>query len=73
MENIDEVKDPIIALENLRQIEELSKKTLEDAMKPIEEGGATESVIEDLRTRYYLAKQEREDFEKSIKVQPPQS
>ncbi len=51
-------------LEELRQNEEDYRRALADAMKPIAEGGATEAVTEDLRDRYYIAKQEREDFEK---------
>ena len=55
--------DAVPTLEALRQTEENLKHALEEAMKPVEEGGATESVQDDLRGRYCVAKQAREESE----------
>ena len=53
-----------VKLEELQENEEGYRRAVVDAIKSIAEGGAQEAVIEDLRDRYYAAKQEREKFEK---------
>ena len=52
-----------VTLESLQRDEEVLRMALEEATKPVGDGGATEAVQEDLRTRYFLAKQSREDFQ----------
>lgn len=60
--NMDQMPQPSEStIERLRREEDYYMLALNEAMngdKP-----ATPAVIEDLQTRYYLAKQAREDFE----------
>lgn len=63
MEQIETLNNQI-ELERLREIEESLMKALHEAMN--DKPPATPVVIEDLQTRYYLAKQEREDFENTL-------
>jgi hypothetical protein len=56
--------NPILA--ELKRDEESYRLALEEARKHVEDGSATPSVIDDLETRYLLAKQERERQEGSV-------
>ncbi len=55
-------------LNELRKLEEMARKALEGASRPISEGGATEAVTEVLQGAYYAAKQERESYEAEINI-----
>lgn len=50
-------------LARLQEQEELLRVATEKAQSDFEQGKTTEAVFEDLRDRYFVAKQAREDFE----------
>lgn len=64
MENIEQ--ENTVTLEQLQEQEEALRKATEDAQNDLEQGKTTEVVFEDLRARYFLAKQAREDFEADL-------
>lgn len=63
MESLDNGSQREEKLNRLKNDEEAHRLALLAANLPVAEGGATPAAIEDLQTRYFLAKQGREDFE----------
>jgi hypothetical protein len=52
-------------LDELRQMEEKLREATAEAQKEMGEGKTTPAVFEELRGKYFMAKQAREDFERS--------
>lgn len=50
-------------LDELQQAEEALRAATAGAQSDLEKGKTTEVVFEDLRARYFIAKQAREDFQ----------
>lgn len=61
MENIEQSHP--VTLQYLQENEEALRKATEEAQNDLEKGKTTEAVFEDLRDRYFVAKQAREDFQ----------
>ncbi len=55
-------------LEQLKDTEETFRIAMVQAIEDLERGQITEVVFDDLRSRYFIAKQEREDFELKFKI-----
>ncbi|OGZ06551.1 MAG: hypothetical protein A3C93_06045 [Candidatus Lloydbacteria bacterium RIFCSPHIGHO2_02_FULL_54_17] len=53
-------------LQELEEQEEICRKATAEAERDLEEGRTTEAVFEDLRTRYFLAKQAVRDFRADV-------
>lgn len=55
-------------VEQLKDTEEELRIAMVQATEDLERGQITEVVFDDLRSRYFIAKQEREDFEGKSKI-----
>jgi len=61
MNQNEQIKE--FTLGELQQAEEALRVATAEAQSDLEQGRTTEAVFEDLRGRYFVAKQAREDFE----------